>query len=414
MVTNSYKPVIGGLERSVELFSSQYRKRKHRTMILAPEFEKTPKNEKFVLRVPAIKNVTDHDLSIHLPMPEGIRERLDRFRPEVIHSHQPFLLGDTALRLGVRYNAPVVFTMHTIYNEGTHFSVKLPLDLKKLFMKGSVGYANLCDRVFVPSRSVGALLEKCRRPVEVVPTGVEKEKFRKGDGQGVREQCGITSGDFVLGFISRIAPEKNIDFLAAAAAEFLKRHPQAHFLLGGGGSSADKLRRFFAEQGLEKRVHFLGVLKGQRLIDAYHAMDVFVFASHTETQGLVLLEAMAAGKPVVGVKASGVEDVIDDFKNGRLILEDSVEDFVDGIEWVYRLSPEGRKKAGRHIEQTVDAFSVDKTVEKALDAYRAALEHRKEKKGRAWHEAVESLKVEGRLFYNKIKAVTAAAESEDA
>ena len=116
-----------------------------------------------------------------------------------------------------------------------------------------------------------------------------------------------------------LAPEKNLEFVTRAVAQFLKKEPKAHFLIGGTGPSEEPIKEIMAKEGLTDRLHLAGMLKGKDLVDAYHAMDVFVFASQSETQGLVVTEAMAAGIPVVAVDAPGVREVVKDFVNGRLL-----------------------------------------------------------------------------------------------
>ena len=188
----------------------------------------------------------------------------------------------------------------------------------------SSGYANLCDRVFAPSFSVASELRRrgVRSPVDVVPTGIDVEKFNSGERERFRAELGIERGCFVLGFVSRIAPEKNMEFLVSAVKRYLERNDSACFLLVGSGPSQDRVISEFVEERFRGRFFFTGTLIDKQLVDAYHAMDTFVFASRTETQGLVVMEAMAAGIPVVAVNGPGIGEVVRDFKNGRLIEEE--------------------------------------------------------------------------------------------
>ncbi len=154
MVTNTYLPIVGGLELSIASFAAEYRKRGHRVVIIAPEFENSPKNESDVIRVPAFKNFNGSKYSIKFPMPVFYIKALGRFKPDVIHTQHPFLMGDTALRLAYAHNVPLIFTHHSLYEENIHWMPWAAGGLKKFIIKLSTGYANFCDTVIAPSESV--------------------------------------------------------------------------------------------------------------------------------------------------------------------------------------------------------------------------------------------------------------------
>jgi len=175
----------------------------------------------------------------------------------------------------------------------------------------------MADHVIAPSESVMNLIKErgVTTPVSVVPTGIYVEKFAKGAREDFRKKLNIPAEAFVVGHLGRLAPEKNLDFLADAVAQFLKDN-DAHFLLAGKGPSEENVKKIFEAAGAGERLHLAGVVKGQDLIDCYHAMDVFAFSSQSETQGLVITEAMAAGLPVVAVDAPGVREVVADKLTG--------------------------------------------------------------------------------------------------
>jgi 1,2-diacylglycerol 3-alpha-glucosyltransferase len=150
---------------------------------------------------------------------------------------------------------------------------------------------------------------------------------------------------------------------------FIKKNPKIHFLVGGQGPSEDMIRDIFFLSGLSNRLHFSGVLKGKELTEAYHAMDVFVFASKSETQGIVLNEAMASSVPVVAVDAPGVREIVQDRVNGCLLADENIDDFVSGLEWIKKQSAANLKKIKDACRKTADAFSMDKSAQKALEIY---------------------------------------------
>ncbi|RJQ45852.1 MAG: glycosyltransferase family 4 protein [Gammaproteobacteria bacterium] len=371
MLTNTYTPHVGGVARSVEAFTAEYRRRGHRVLVVAPEFANQPQDEADVVRVPAIQNFNGSDFSAVLPVSGLLTGALDAFRPDIVHAHHPYLLGMTALRVARYRELPLVFTHHTLYEQYTHY---VPVDspaFRRFVIELATRYANLCDQVFAPSESIAALLRErgVEAPVAVVPTGVNVERFAKGNGADLRRMMRIPDDAFVVGHLGRLAPEKNLTFLADAVSVFLKTEPRAHFLLAGKGPLEISIRATFEREGLSARLHVAGILDPAQLAAAYHAMDVFAFASRSETQGMVLTEAMAASVPVVALDAPGAREVVKDRHNGRLLHEESIEAFRAALQWVAELPAETRRQLSRGARATADEFSMPRTADKALDCY---------------------------------------------
>lgn len=371
MMTNTYKPLVGGLEKSVELFSHEFRKSGHRVVIVCPTFEGM-KREKDVVRIPAMQHFNGSDFSIQLPIPGILAQALGNFKPDIVHAHHPFFIGDTALRVASNYNVPLVFTHHTLYEQNVHYVPGNQEALKRFVIELSTGYANLADQVFAPSESIMQLMIErgVETPIEVVPTGIYLNKFSRGAGKAFRQQCGIQDPKaFVVGSVGRLALEKNLEFLTRAVVQFLKKVSQAHFLVCGQGPLEESIREIAQQHGVAERVHFGGVLQGKALNAGYHAMDVFAFASQSETQGLVVTEAIASGVPVVAVDAPGVREVIKDTVHGRLLPHESIEDFVCGLEWVHTQSAAQLKALKRNCRERAQDFSMPKCAEKVLKKY---------------------------------------------
>ncbi|MDT8389196.1 MAG: glycosyltransferase [Lentisphaeria bacterium] len=369
--TNTFTPHVGGVARSVEAFSAEYRRCGHRVLVVAPEFPDMPSHEVGVARVEAIQNFNASDFSVALPLHSPLTKTVDAFRPDIVHSQHPFLLGMTALRLARFRELPLVFTHHTLYE---HYTGYIPGDspaLRRFAIELATRYANLTDQVFAPSQSIRDLLRKrgVTTPITVVPTGVILENFAAGDGRAWRRRLDISEDAFVVGHLGRLAPEKNLGFLARSVAEFLRDRPQAHFLVVGTGPSEEGMREIFARAGVDARLRTAGILSGQSLADALHAMDVFVFASKSETQGMVLTEAMAAGLPVVALDASGTRDVVKNGKNGRLLLEPDSAAFSAALQWTADLVPGQMRDLKKAALDTAEAFSISRTADKALTAY---------------------------------------------
>lgn len=377
MLTNTYTPYVGGVARSVQAFTAEYRRRGHRVLVVAPEFANQPQDETDVVRIPAIQHFNGGDFSAVLPVSGLLTEALDTFQPDLVHAHHPYLLGMTALRVARYRELPLVFTHHTLYEQYTHYVPGDSPALQRFVIELATRYANLCDQVFAPSESITRLLRErgVETPIAVVPTGVDTKRFAQGDGSGFRRMLGIPDDAFVVGHLGRLASEKNLVFLAEAVVAFIKTQPRAHFLLVGKGPSEADIRTIFEREGLSARLHVAGILELQQLIDAYHAMDVFAFASKSETQGMVLTEAMAAGVPVVGLNAPGVREVVKDQHNGRLLHEESAGAFASALQWVSGRASTERQMLKQCACDTAEEFSMPHSAATALACYEALHVH---------------------------------------
>lgn len=410
MLTNTYLPHVGGVARSVAAFVAEYRRRGHRVLVVAPEFENQSDTETEVVRIPAIQQFNGSDFSAVLPVSGLLTQELDVFMPDIVHAHHPYLLGMTAMRIA-RYRAlPLVFTHHTLYEQYTHY---VPMDspvFRRFVIELASHYANLCDQVFAPSQSIAELLRGrgVESPIAIIPTGVELEQFARGDRAGFRQRQGIPAQAFVVGHLGRLAPEKNMEFLTTALIRFLTQVPEAHFLLVGEGPAGANIHRQFERAGLAARLHHVGILQSPELAAAYHAMDVFAFASKSETQGMVLTEAMAAGVPVVGLDAPGVREVVHDRLNGRLLHGEDSEAFAAALQWLAQLSPPERQQLRQGAGQTAEDFSMSHTAGKALACYEVLVARGVASKVEAyeqWERVIKLIKAE----WDIIQGMAAAA-----
>ena len=409
MVTNTYLPHVGGVARSVEVFTQQYRKLGHKVMVLAPEFENSAPDP-HVIRIPAIQKFNGSDFSMRLPVPPSLLSPLDEFKPQIIHAHHPFLLGDTALRISKTYNVPIVFTHHTMYEQYSHYVPGDSIAIKHFVIQLATGFANLCHKVFAPSESVSRILMQrgVETKIDVVPTGVDISVFANGSRRSARSKFGIPDDAFVVGHVGRLAPEKNLPFLAASVVEFLRDHSLAHFVVVGSGPSADEMERSFREAGLGRRFHALGPRQGQERVDAYHTMDVFAFASRSETQGMVLTEAMACGIPVVALDAPGARETVHDQENGMLLYEENVQSYSAALSWVAGCGQAERNILRANARIIAEQFSIAACANKALHHYDELVTSQQpphESEGSAWETALALVENEWEIFANSTRAM---------
>ncbi|MFO7964352.1 MAG: glycosyltransferase [Desulfobacterales bacterium] len=413
MFTNTYLPHVGGVAKSVSMFSEDLMRLGHNVLVIAPTFagkmlENRPEEIK---RVPAIQNFNGSDFSARIALPFLLSTTINEFRPDIIHSHHPYLLGDAALRTARRHDIPLIFTHHTRYEEYTHYVSMDSQQMRKFVITLSTNYANLCNRVIAPSRSIRDLLKKrgVLIPVVEIPTGVDIDFYSKGDSGRFRRHYTIPEDMPIIGHVGRLAPEKNIPFLARAVSIFLEKNDGV-FLVVGGGESKKTVLDIFRKKGMAHRLIMTGVRNGLELVDAYSAMDLFVFASRSETQGMVLIEAMAAETPVVALSASGVREVMSDRENGRLLDPESSEiQFAEAME---ELAECGNLKHlfKRNAARTAQHFSRNTCAEKLADLYESASEEhfRYEPDSNlfaSWDKLLRAISVEWDLIAEKTTAL---------
>ena len=418
MVTNTYLPHVGGVANSVATFVGEYERCGHAVLVIAPTFPGTEDEDRpDVVRVPAIQNFNGSDFSVRKPAPYLVRRRLESFQPDILHSHHPFLLGDTALRMAYERNLPLIFTHHTLYEQYTHY---VPFDsepLKRFVIELSTDYANLCDAVVAPSGSVAQLLKErgVTAPVHVIPTGIDVDAYGRGDRSGFRQRYRIAQDALLIGHLGRLAMEKNLGYLARAMIRFLAREPRAQFLLVGSGNYESQVRAMFAHAGLSDRLVCTGPLTGGDVADAYAAMDAFVFASQSETQGMVVTEAMAAGNPVVALDGPGVREVVEDGINGRLLAGSASEQrFAEAI--AEQCQPIVLDERGRAAVDTARHFSKERSAERMLALYEsviAAHTAQEEQDWSLWDRLLGRLEIEWNLITGKTSAAAAAMTHRD-
>ena len=413
MFTNTYLPHLGGVAESVDRFTRYLRDRGHEVLIVCPQYDlpdrPTPPPDDDVVRVPAIQHISGTDFAMALPLGADLSSRLGQLSPQIIHSHHPFLLGNSAIRAAALRGVALVFTHHTMYEHYTHYIPGHPQRAKSYVAHLACGYANLTDRVLAPSESTAGILRDrgVQTPISVVPTGVEIERFSRGDGQKGRRDLGIAGDGPLLGHVGRLAQEKNLRFLARATSAALADRPDAQMVIVGDGPMVDAMREIYRQAGLGERVTFAGVRKGQELVDAYHAMDAFVFASRTETQGMVLVEAMASGAPVVALDAPGAREVLRDGVNGALV-RGGIGPFAAAVKEM--IDRRGRRDADltAAARQSAQSFSLDACGGRLLEAYRQSLaagaadrsSHEAD-----WDHLVERIHKEWQIWANRLSSL---------
>jgi glycosyltransferase involved in cell wall biosynthesis len=322
LFTNNYFPMLGGVPTAVETVRRGLEALGHEVVIVAPRMAGADDGGRWLIRVPAVPAPTYPDFALPLPLGPGLTRRLRALDLDVFHAHHPFLLGASARRLARASGRPFVFTYHTLYDRYAHYVPLLPRQVvARGAIRRSAGFADTADLVLAPSDFVARRLraQGVRRPIEVLPTGIDLDRFRPRDRTDARRTLRLAADDRVLLYVGRLDREKNLEFLLEAIARV--RVPRVRLLLVGRGTQATALRRAAEALGVADRVELRGGSPPDGLPAYYRAADAFVFASTTETQGLAVLEAMACGLPVVAVRATGIEEVVGEGVSGLLVPE---------------------------------------------------------------------------------------------
>jgi glycosyltransferase involved in cell wall biosynthesis len=379
--TNTYLPVISGVVRSVRSFRDELTHRGHNVFIFAQEQMDYTDKDPFIFRYPSLNLPTGIDIPTAIPISPFIDRLIPAIKLDVIHTHHPFLLGNTAATKAQELNLPLVFTFHTQYREYTHY-VPFPMETVQNFIKSTVDrllqdFMRRCQHIIIPSESMRETLVNnygLKNNFTVIPTGVDLEAYRTASGEKIRKKRRWEK-DIVMISIGRLAPEKNWPTLLHAAALVIKDIPQFRFVLIGDGTDRKSLEELAKELGIQKRVTFTGSLSFAETPSYMKAANLFGFASITETQGLATLEAMAAGLPVVAVEASGTRDILKHGQQGYLV-ENNPEALAAAIKRLLS-NPERMQKFAQAAYKKAQSFNIENLTGKLLGVYEQAIRDKK-------------------------------------
>jgi 1,2-diacylglycerol 3-alpha-glucosyltransferase len=326
--TDSYLPRTSGVVRAVESSAQQLRLRGHRVSIVAPAFPGHTDTDPDVIRVPSVTPPGYPDFPLAVPYPGPSLRAVRALGFDLVHTHSPFVLGGIGWWMARSLGRPLVFTYHTRYEEYAHYTPVVG-DLARPFVGAyTTAYCNRSDCVLAPLPSIAALLRESgvRVRVAVVPsTGIDVAAFAPRDASGadrvaaVRARFGVPVRAPLLVFVGRLAREKNVGLLLASLAAL---PVDTWLVLVGDGPDRELLEAQARDRGVAHRVRFAGTQLPAVVAEVLAAADLFVFPSTTETFGLAMIEAMAAGCAVVAVQAAASSDLLRDGETGRLVAGD--------------------------------------------------------------------------------------------
>ena len=379
--TNYYHPVVNGVVRSVASFRENLVKQGHNVFVFAQSDSNYTDSEPFIFRYPSLP-LPLGDISTAIPVSPFVDQLLPILKLDVIHTHHPILLGQTAARKAEELGLPLVFTFHTQYWEYTHY-IPFPQEVIQDFLKNAVHrwlreFMQKCQHIIIPSESLREILVRdygLHERYSVIPTGTDLEPFLQADGKSLRAEHGWQD-EKVLVSVGRLAPEKNWDTLLQAFAKVYEKHPGVRLVLIGDGTARQTLETLSAELGITDRVTFTGALPFEQIPRYLKAADLFAFASVTETQGLVTIEAMAASLPVVAVDGPGTRDIVEHGKQGFLV-ENDPEALAGALNQLLS-DPQKMKRFSSHALKKARTFDVKELGKQLIGVYEQAIQDKKE------------------------------------
>jgi 1,2-diacylglycerol 3-alpha-glucosyltransferase len=330
----TYLPYLSGVTVSIDALARALGAAGHRVLVVAPRPAdgKAPAGvgstgpEPEYAWLPSYQPPPPAPRGYRMPWPvpsAALRAAAD-FRPDVVHAQSPFVAGLMARRLAQRTRAPLVFTHHTRFGDYGHYLGPLARPGSAVMEAFLRDFWASCAAIVAPGSELAdeirsRLGPRPRPVVRAIPTGVDVAAIRALPKPHLRDAAGWPAESVVVASLGRLAPEKNVELLVDAFALAAGVDPQLRLLLVGGGPSEGDLRDRATRPDLAGRVHLSGQLPRPEGISLIRGADLFAFASRTETQGLVLAEALAAGLPVVALEGPGVGDSVRDGVDGVIV-----------------------------------------------------------------------------------------------
>ena len=371
--SDTFYPNINGVTVTLLNFTQFLAEKGHKIKLIVPNYGKTElkyfHENISIERHLSFKLIGYPEFRLAVPVPRKIRESLKRFKPDIIHVHTPGTLGVMGMRFAERYKIPLIGTYHTylpdfliciLPNKKIDKSDKKYLS-KKIVWKLSNRLYNKCDLVTVPSESMKEVLEKNGLKTRVISlsNGLNLDEF--SSKEKYNSNCRLLH-------VGRISYEKSVDIIIKSVGILSKEFPDISLSLVGEGPALKSLKLLTKELEIEKNIHFLGFVEHSKLSSVYKEHDIFITASTIETQGVVILEAMASGLPIIGVNKLAIPDCVKNNINGYITTPFDETEMAEKIKILY-LDSKLREAFGRQSAELVKEHDIKNTIEKLESIY---------------------------------------------
>ncbi len=367
--TDTYTPQINGLVTSVNVLKAGLEKLHHTVYIVAPGKLFNSPTEKNIIYIPSIPYIFLPEYRTTFLFSFKLIKLMNKVKFDIIHTHTPFSLGITGALMGKFYKIPVVHTYHTYFEEYIHY-LKLPKFIGRAIAKYfSKWYCNLTNSIIVPSSFMKAVLKsyKINKSINVIPTGINIAKFNIKNKNLLRNKYTVSKNTKLLLYAGRLAKEKNLYLLLDILKDLKEKYDEIKLMFVGDGPEKTHLHKYAKHLNILNNIIFTGYVARDKIKNFYAASTVFVFPSLTETQGLVLLESMASGIPIVSLYKRGTKSVL---PKNKLIGISPVRNKIDFInEIIFYLTYKNNNRIKNNLKKFVHKFHYLKLTREMLRLY---------------------------------------------
>jgi glycosyltransferase involved in cell wall biosynthesis len=391
--SDQYWPSVSGVPVSMDSFKTNFTEKGHEIFLLVPDYPNAAawdkeNSRKNIFRFRSIGLFFNQENRMVLASEKKkIFKTLDEIKPDIIHVHTEFALAKMVIAYAKQYDIPLVMTAHTNWEELVNeYLAFIPRRIGRLYCRFMLKRIfNKADVLIAPTRLMEGLLNKyyLKTPVEVIPTGIDCHKFYKDEHLStevslhanentILENLSAQIKDHkILLYVGRLGKEKNIKFLIDALDQLLPRNPDAKLVIVGDGPAKKELEDYVLHLGLIDQVIFTGFVERDRLAEFYSMARVFTFASKVESQGLVILESMMCGTPVVAIGEMGTKELMGgDF--GGFMVEDDLDIFVEKVDMLLSDGNLHKIKSDEALEEA-KKWKIDGMTLKVLKLYEGLL-----------------------------------------
>jgi glycosyltransferase involved in cell wall biosynthesis len=386
--TDAYWPRVNGVTVSVYLYSHTLARLGHKVAIFCPHYPKSdvfkPEPEESgegypqIIKVPSMISIlSKEDRLAKFTRVRWVSDKLDNFAPDILHINSEFTMAEFAFHYARLRKLPVVYTFHTLWEEyiSNYIPNFSPFLLRFVVRTIFRSFLKRVDMIIAPTKDAEQTIKryKVNKEIKLLPTGIDSELFKRQPDEAARFRAGLEArypalrGKRILLYAGRIAKEKNLSFLLEIFSEIALKHPETALLLVGNGPELDALKKESRRHKIEDRCVFTGYMERGDLALAYAMSAIFLFPSLTETQGLVTIEAMMSGLPVIAIGSNGTKMVMNGDNGGFMVRDDPVE-FSEKILLLLEdaaLYREKAEEAKRHAEH----WSIDRMAETLIEIY---------------------------------------------
>ena len=430
MFTDAYWPRVNGVTVSVDSYSRALIKEGHEVLVICSSYPETPNTnvsfyenpktaeEPKIVRVPSMPAfITKEDRIAKFNKWYWVFKQVEQFKPDLIHINTEMVIAEFGFLYARAHNLPAIYTFHTMWEEyAPNYFHMFPAFLVKFVIRSA--FKNLLRRpyrVIVPTRQIDEVVHKYKPKTEtfLLPTGIEHELFEHNEAESsifrkkMEEFFPQLKEKRILLFAGRVAKEKNIGFLIEMLPEILAKHPDVILLIAGNGPDLESFQEEAQKVGVGEACVFTGYLERRDLALIYTISEIFVFPSLTDTQGLVTLEAMISGTPVVAIGALGTIMVMGG-DNGGFMVNNNKSEFTDRVLELLE-NPELRREKSMEARQHARSWSIEELTKKLIAIYEttilAYLDEHGESRTPVWELIMDKRwwKVNNRMFRNETK-----------